>query len=336
MSENENKVVETVEDTFVESVVDEAPTKPSSLKKKKKKKGVEQLRSRYGRMFVLPWEIGLILFFIVPIITSIIYSFSDVTLTSSGFVSEWVGTKHYDYALNTDPNYLNNLKSAISNFLVQMPIIIALSLILALILNQKFRGRMIARAIFFLPVIIATGVVLELFQNENINVSLVTSGAKEAESVAASSGNSMIDFDAILGNLGLPEDVTKIVGGYIGSIFNLLWDCGIQIVLFIAGLQTIPDQLYEVSKVEGATKWEEFWFITIPMLGNSILLVMVYTMIDIFTKKQGIMKSAFELMTGSIVYDRSSAMLWMYFLVVAAVMAVVMFIYNRCCLRKWN
>ena len=301
---------------------------------KKRKKGVEQLKSRYGRLFVLPWEIGLVLFFIVPIITSLIYSFSNVVLSSGGITSSWAGLKWYEYIINKDPNYMTALKSAISNFAVQLPIIVALSLILAIILNQKFAGRMMARAIFFLPVIIATGVILDLLTSEFINVSLVTSSAES--SGAGNYGSSMIDFDAILGNLGLPEDITKIIGDYIGSIFNLLWSCGIQIVLFIAGLQTIPDQLYEVSRVEGASKWEEFWYITIPMLGNTILLVMVYTMIDIFTKKTGVMENAFALMEKELVYDKSSAMLWFYFLIVAAIMAVVLAIYNKLCLKKWN
>lgn len=304
------------------------------IQKVKKKKGVEQLKSRYGRLFVLPWEIGLVLFFIVPLFTSIIYSFSTVTLGQGGITTQWAGLEWYKYIINSDPNYLTSVKGAISNFMVQLPIIVALSLILAIILNQKFAGRMMARAIFFLPVIIATGVILDLLTSEYINVSLITSSANS--SGAGNYGSSMIDFDAILGNLGLPEDITKIIGDYIGSIFNLLWSCGIQIVLFIAGLQTIPDQLYEVSKVEGASKWEEFWYITIPMLGNSILLVMVYTMIDIFTKKTGVMESAFKLMDEKLIYDRASAMLWFYFVIVAIIMALVLAVYNRFCIKKWN
>ena len=304
------------------------------IQKVKKKKGVEQLKSRYGRLFVLPWEIGLVLFFIVPLFTSIIYSFSTVTLGQGGITTQWAGLEWYKYIINSDPNYLTSVKGAISNFMVQLPIIVALSLILAIILNQKFAGRMMARAIFFLPVIIATGVILDLLTSEYINVSLITSSANS--SGAGNYGSSMIDFDAILGNLGLPEDITKIIGDYIGSIFNLFWSCGIQIVLFIAGLQTIQDQLYEVSKVEGASKWEEFWYITIPMLGNSILLVMVYTMIDIFTKKTGVMESAFKLMDEKLIYDRASAMLWFYFVIVAIIMALVLAVYNRFCIKKWN
>ena len=117
------------------------------IKKMKKKKGVEQLKSRYGRLFVLPWEIGLVLFFIVPLVTSIIYSFSNVILGNGGVTTEWVGLRWYDFIINSDPKYLDQVKDAVANFLVQLPIIVALSLILAIILNQKFAGRMMARAI---------------------------------------------------------------------------------------------------------------------------------------------------------------------------------------------
>ncbi len=304
-------------------------------KRKKKSKGVEALKSKYGRMFVLPWEIGLILFFIIPLITSIIYSFSTVTLSATGVERSWVGLKWYDQILNKDPDYLNDLFDAIKNFAISLPIIMALSLILAIILNQPFRGRIVARAIFFLPVIIATGVVIEIMTSELTGISLFTAGSAEAAENSAASGGTMIDFNEILGNLGLPEELMTVLAGYIGDIFNLLWQCGIQIVLFIAGLQTIPDQLYEVSKVEGASKWEEFWFITIPMLGQTILLVMVYTMIDILTRKEGLMAKAFSLMA-DITYDLSSAMVWFYFLIVAVIMSVVIFAYNKLCIKRWS
>lgn len=298
-------------------------------KLKKRRRGVESLKSFYGRMFVLPWEIGLVLFFLIPVFKSILYAFSDVSLSESGFVTKFVGLKWFKFIINEDPNYLNTLKDVISGFAVELPIILALSLILAIILNQKFAGRIIARAIFFLPVIIATGVVMKWLTSEYITISLVASTGGE------SNYGSMIDFDAILGNLGLPDEINKLVSGYIGDIFNLLWSCGIQIVLFIAGLQTIPDQLYEVSRVEGASKWEEFWYITIPMLGPTILLVMVYTMIDLITQNRGVMKSAFELMQKA-TYDKSSAMLWFYFLVIGGLMALIMLIYNQLCLKRWS
>ena len=296
---------------------------------KRKKKGVEALKSRYGRLFVLPWEIGLVLFFIVPLISSIIYAFSDVTIVSGGVNTVFVGLKWFKYAINDDPTYLTQLKNAISSFAVQTPIIIALSLILAIILNQKFKGRMIARAIFFLPVIIATGVIISYLTQAGMVLG-DTSGE------AANAYRNMINFDMILGNLGLPTEINELISGYIGSVFNLLWSCGIQIILFISGLQTIPDQLYEVARVEGCSKWEEFWYITFPMLGQQILLVMIYTMIDLITKKSHVMAAAYELMSGQQVYDRSSAMLWMYFVIVGIVMAAILWLYNTFCLKRWS
>lgn len=297
-------------------------------KLKKKKKGVEALKSKYGRLFVLPWEIGLVLFFLLPIFKSIFYSFTDILITENGFETTWVGFKWYDHFINSHATYLDLLKDKILSLLVQVPIVIALSLVLAIVLNQKFKGRIIARAIFFLPVIIATGVVMKWLTSDFVSISLLASTGEE--------GNygSMIDFDAILGNLGLPDEINNLISGYIGDIFNLLWSCGIQIVLFIAGLQTIPDQLYEVSRVEGASKWEEFWYITVPMLGPTILLVMVYTMIDLFVEKRYVMRIALDLM-GNAKYDQSSAALWLYFLVAGVVMAIVLFIYDRLCLKRW-
>ncbi len=299
------------------------------MNKLKKRRGIEQLRSMYGRMFVLPWVIGLILFFFLPLLKSIWYAFCDVSITDTGFATKFVGIKWFKFALNEDPKYLNTLRDVIAAFAVELPIILALSLILAIILNQKFKGRVFARAIFFLPVIIATGIIMAKLTGPGMTISLVASTGGE------SNYGSMIDFDGILGNLGLPEEIDKLISGYIGDIFNLLWSCGIQIVLFIAGLQTIPEQLYEVSKVEGASKWEEFWYITIPMLGNSILLVMVYTMIDLIVQDRGVIKMAFALMQNA-TYDKSSAMLWFYFVVIGAIMAAIMAVYNFFCLRKWS
>lgn len=300
-----------------------------ATKKVKKPKGVESLKSRYGRLFVLPWEIGLVLFFIVPIIKSIYYSLCEVSLTNEGIATQFVGIEHYDYIINKHPDYIKTLQGVLVQFLTQLPIILALSLILAIILNQKFVGRIIARAIFFMPVIIATGVIIEKMTSQQIGISLVASAGGDTQY------GSMIDFDAILKNLGLPDDINKLIAEYIGSVFNLLWSCGIQIVLFIAGLQTIPDQLYEVSRVEGASKWEEFWYITIPMLGPTILLVGVYTMIDLFTQDAGVMGMAFQLMSKAN-YDQSSAMLWLYMVVAGGMLAIILAIYNQLCLKKWS
>ena len=149
-----------------------------------------------------------------------------------------------------------------------------LSLVLALLLNNKFKGRLFFRALYFMPVIIASGVVIEL-------ISGMTTGGMSDSSVSESVSGGMFSVQDVMAVLDLPNQVAEYVQKIISNIFDLIWNSGIQTVLFIAGLQSIPSSLYEASRVEGATKWEEFWFITFPMLSNVTLLVMVYTMVEL-------------------------------------------------------
>lgn len=298
----------------------------------KKVSGIERLKVRYGRMFALPWTIGLLLFFLIPLVESIAYAFSNVSLVNEDMLS-FAGLEHFKYLLQEDPNFLDNMAEAVTSFLYSLPIIVALSLIFALILNQKFRGRLFARAVFFLPVIIATGVVMKFVTGE----ALGTNSAALNTAIGETQSYSGIQFDQLLINLGLPQSVTELLSDYIARVFNLVWSCGIQILLFVAGMQAIPEQLYEVSKIEGATAWEEFWFVTFPMLGNVIFLVLIYTIVDLFTAFDNpIMNQAYDLISKNSVYDRSSAILWGYFVVVGIIGGLILLAYNRILMKKWN
>lgn len=299
--------------------------------RKRKATGIERLKVRYGRMFVIPWTIGFILFFLVPLVESIAYAFSHVSLVDENMLT-FAGLEHFRYLIKDDLNFIDNLKDAVISFIYSLPIIVALSMIFALILNQKFRGRLFARAVFFLPVIIATGVVMKFVTGEAIG-----NGAALNTAMGDTQSYSGIQFDQLLINLGLPQSVTELLSDYIARVFNLVWSCGIQILLFVAGMQSIPDQLYEVSKIEGATAWEEFWFVTFPMLGNVTFLVLIYTIVDLFTAFDNpIMTQAYDLISKNSLYDRSSAILWGYFVVVGIVGGLILLLYNRILMRKWN
>ena len=295
-----------------------------------KKKGIEKIKSRYGYRFVIPWGIGILLFFIIPLIKSIIFSFSNVSVETGALRLENVGFENYRYILFDDPVYTANLPAAIKSFLTIFPIVLILSLALALLLNGKYKGRTFFRSIYFLPVIIASGVVLEHILYTMNGDDVVMSG------VSDSMASSMIDIDSLIKRVGLPEKLVGFLSDAISSIFDTIWKCGIPIVLFIAGLQTIPDSLYEVSKVEGATKWEEFWFITIPMLSRVLLLVSVYISVDIMTEKSNVIMSEAYNQMSLLEYGLSGAMLWFYFILVGAVIGVVMLIYNRLCIKRWS
>ena len=300
--------------------------------RKKKVKGIESLKSRYGYLFIAPWLFGAVVFLLGPLLSSIYYSFSDVSITAEGLTPTFVGLKWYKYALLEDPTFIDLAVSSLSELFTSLPIILAISLLLALVLNQKFHGRMLARAVFFLPVIISSGVVMNVLSSFTMTEGLTGSFSGET---AAVSYMQVIDFEEILTMLQLPSALNSLMANYLSDLFNLLWSCGVQILLFVAGLQTIPAQLYEVSKVEGASKWEEFWYITIPMLGNTILLVGFYTMIELFVEKSALVTKASGYIREQ-VYDRSSAMLWLFFSAVGVVMTIVFLLYKRFCLRKWS
>ena len=297
---------------------------------KKKYRSIEQLKSRYGYGFTAIWVIGFILFFGFPVIQSVFYAFSDVAISASeGVTTKFVGFQNFKYILNSHPDYTNWLKLDMSSILYSLPIILLVSLVLALLLNQKFRGRVIFRAVYFIPVIIASGAVLKLmFQT--------TSEELTSAGVSTAITGSMFSIEDIVGWLNIPDKIAQILKSIINNIFDLLWSCGIQTVLFIAGLQSIPATLYEASKVEGATKWEEFWFITFPSLGSVTLLVSVYTMVDVFTNTRNNVIDKAYTMINSGNYDETSAMLWVYFAVVGIIMGLVLFLYNRFLLKRWQ
>ena len=285
-----------------------------------------------GRMFVLPWVIGFVLFFLIPLGTSIWFSFTKVNLNVGGFETVFKGIKNYQYILYEHPTYTNTLSDAITSFLYSFPIILILSLCIAVVLNQNFKGRLVARAVYFIPAIVASGVVMQVFSADTMSTSMITSGGES---------NSMfgmaINFQDVFQNLGLPESITGIISKYVNDISNLIWSCGVQIILFLSGLQAIPPALYEASSIEGASPWEEFWFITFPMLSNVLIVTAFYTIIDIFTNSNNeVMTLAYNLAMNQQTYDISSAMLWTYFSVVGVVIGIIFFALNRFLVRRWN
>lgn len=293
----------------------------------KKVKSVEALRRRYGYSFVAHWVIGLIAFFFGPVIYSICYAFSDITVEESGFVLDFVGFKNFSESLFENPTYLDQIRDSIGSMFYALPLTVALSLILAVLLNQKYRGRAIMRILFFLPVIIESSVIIRLLSDRSINAPIFN---------LSTDGQGIMDYGTILGKLNLPAQITEFLTFFLSNAVTLTWGCGVQIILFLAGLQSIPDSLYEVSKIEGANKWEEFWQITLPMLRHVLSLVIIYTMISKFTAANNpIMETSVELMR-VMDYSTASAMLWLYFIIVLTVIGLVLFLYTRYCVRRWE
>ena len=251
--------------------------KKISLKKKKKVRIITRTDIT-GWLFVLPFLIGFIWLFIKPLISGIQYSFNQVTMSETGFVLEPVQWGHYKYILLEDPDFVKNLVTVFSQLGIKMLVIMFMSMFLAILLNAEFPGRVLFRAMLFLPVIFSAEQAMNIFSayagtgdmTETTNDFVVVAGE-------------MTGFvKEIINSFGVLSPLIAQVTGYAGKLFDLLWDCGIQIVLFIIGLQSIPSHLYEVAKIEGCTKWEEFWKITFPLLTPSILLCLIFSVIQYF------------------------------------------------------
>ena len=297
--------------------------------KKKRNKSIEALKSRYGFCFVLPWTIGFIIFFLYPLIQSFIFAFCNVSINVGGIGMDFIGFQNFKYALYEDPSYISNLLNGITSFFYKFPFILVLSLILAILLNQKFIGRLFFRTLYFLPVIIASGVVLDF---------MITKGTTSAGSagVATDIASEMFSVNTVIEMLGLPDVLSKYIQNVMNIIMQLVWSCGVQIVLFIAGMQSVPEQLYEVARVEGATKWETFWFVTFPMLSSVTVLVTTYTVIDLFTAKSDkVLTQAYSLIQSQI-YGEGIAMLWVYFAIIGIAFTAIIWIFNQMCIKKWR
>lgn len=299
------------------------------MKKIKKNRGIAELKSRYGMMFVLPWTIGILLFFIIPLLQSVWYSFTEMTVQAGGVRTIFIGLDNYREILISDPYYTKLLKQAVIQFLYSLPIILLLSLVLALLLNQRFIGRTFFRGLYFLPVIIASGTVITL---------LFTTTSSDLNGIGSSEAytSNMFSVEDIVNYLQIDGKIAEYITSTISRIFDLVWSCGIQIVLFLAGLQSVPASLYEASKVEGATKWEEFWFITFPMLSRVTLLVAIFTMVELITNERTRLVSNVYSSMRSGIYDTSSAMVWFYFLVSGAIMGLLVLLYNRLIMKHYE
>ena len=239
-----------------------------------------------GYLFILPWLIGFIWFYLRSLIMSVEFSFSNLTVNSGGgYTLDFVGLNNYIYAFRAHASYKQVLTTSIGNMLIDVPLITFFSLFMAMLLNRKFKGRTLVRAIFFLPVILNSGAIMDARALARNMMSGGISNAS-AEIAAAASGNGMsIDYYIqMFSALGLPVGIIEYVSGAVNRISDIINASGVQIVIFIAALQSIPGSMYEVAKIEGATAYETFWKVTFPMIMPHIITNVVYTVVDSFTQ----------------------------------------------------
>ena len=289
---------------------------------------MQQRRARTGYKLILPFIIGFVLFMIKPMIQSLMMSFNNVKIIpGQGFQLTWMGLDNYHNAIAVDPYFNQYMVDEISRMAINTIATLVLSFVIAVILNQDFKGRTLARAIFFLPVILSSGVLPGIEkQNEFYNMM-----AGVAESVEGASGiNISAQLQNMLSASGAASGFFDVIFQMIDAIYDIVMASGIQIIVFLTGLQSISPSLYEAADVEGCTAWESFWKITFPMVSPLLLVNCIYTIVDFFMKNDNrVMERISTVMYSDFNFGVSSAMSWIYFGVALVFIAISSFIISR-------
>lgn len=274
----------------------------------------ERRQGLVGYVFLIPWIIGTAIFFCYPFFHTVWLSFCEVSFDTGRIISKFSGIGAYKYVF-IQQQFLQQAWTHLITTCLHTVCVLIISIFLAIILNQEFVGRSFWRVIFSLPIIVASGLVLSVFQKDLTFQASVTS-----ESTSIFQNDALTEM---LLSMGIGDKIINIVVTAVSSVVDILWMSGVQILLFITGLQSISPSLYEVCDVEGATAWQRFWKVTFPLLTPYIFLNIVYSIIDISTQSTASVMYTIRYYYNNVMYANSSAAGTGYFLMILALLGIV-------------
>lgn len=288
------------------------------MKKQNKLAGLQRRKAISGYLFIMPFIIGFLAFMVKPFFQSLYMSFCNVEISPQGINPVWSGIANYLEAFTIDTEFNRFLTEELGKMVVNTLAITVFSFFVALILNQKFKGRAFVRAIFFLPVIVSSGVILGI-EYDNTLLSSMQAIIEETET-----GPNITDaIKDILMTSGIGNSAFETVFEIVDGIYDIAISSGIQIIIFLSGLQTIPESMYEAAEIEGCSAWESLWKITFPMISSLLLVNLVYTIVDFFMRSDNqIMEKISLTMITELNYGFASAMAWIYFVIVTAIIGI--------------
>ncbi|MBR2343308.1 MAG: sugar ABC transporter permease [Clostridia bacterium] len=286
-------------------------------------------KARAGYWFTLPFILGVVLIYLPLIIDSLWFSFAEPGfVTDNAGNSQLVFTKpesFFGFYANAFKNqsFVSNLLAGLQQLILEVPAIIIFALFIAVVLNQKMLGRALFRAIFFVPVIISTG----LMDSIN-NLDAISDSASGGVDTGAAGGTdqiiSVLDIEKLFQSMAIGSELVGYVVNLVNQVYQIINYSGVQMLIFLAGLQSISPSIYEACRIDGATAWETFWKVTFPMISPMILVNAVYTIIDAFTRSTNVTMSY---ITNNIYNNgarsEATAMYWIYFILVLLIIAVV-------------
>ena len=280
-------------------------------------------KARKGWLFVLPFVLGFILVYLPIVIDSVAFSFMsvDIKLNQAGnSYTETVshGFEYYKQMFGTS-DFTQKLVDGVLQLLWEVPAVVIFSLFIAVILNQKMVGRAVFRAIFFVPVILSTGLMEALTSSNSLS---------DGEAMDDGSGEdatgfiSMMDVQILFANMKVGTEVVSVVLGLVNNVYEIVNYSGVQMLIFLAGLQSISPAIYEAARIDGASAWETFWLITFPMISPMILVNGIYTIIDSFTRNNNVVMTYIEGIYNNENQSLATAEYWLYFMIVFLIVAL--------------
>jgi ABC-type sugar transport system permease subunit len=292
--------------------------------KKSKHISLASQHSLYGYIFTTPLIIGIILFFLSPFVLFIVMGFSDIKLSNNGLVFSFAGLEYYKIFLVNNMTYINEVLASLMNIVITLPAIVIYSFFIAILLNQKFKGRTFFRAVFFLPVIIASGIAVLSNSDQ-----LVQSAISSVSGTGGASSKDTLNFAGMIIQLlgpGYYQIVADWIQPLISNIYLITLSSGVQILIFLAAIQTVPTAIYEAANIDGATAWETFWKITLPYLSPMILVNAVYTLIDMLGGANNVViKDIYDQINANTKFSLGAGMGTLYFAIIFAVMGLIIF-----------
>lgn len=287
-------------------------------RQKNKLAGLQRRKAVSGYLFIGPFVFGFLVFMVRPFINSLYMSFCKVNLGAGQFDMVWAKMTNYNYAFKIDPDFSRYLVEEITRMCIYSLAIMVFSFFVALILNQKFKGRALVRAVFFLPVILSSGVMLGLESNNSLMANLQATVETAGQTVSVTGV-----LKEILRTAGVGVRAYEEVFEVINNIYDVAIASGIQIIIFLSGLQTISESMYEAADIEGCTKWESLWKITFPMISSLFLVNWIYTVIDFCMRSDNkVIDKIQDTLMLKLDYGFASAMSWVYFLIVIVIVGI--------------
>lgn len=239
---------------------------------------LSQKRGLWGVIFLSPWLFGFLAFFLRPFWDTVRFAFSNVEISLGHIEMTFVGLDNFRRAFTVDIFFNQLMITLAFPALAMVAVVVIFSLLAAILINGKYPGRSVVRTIFFIPIIMGANIATASMVGED-NITQALMGG--AANVHIGGGDFFLQT---LQATGLPVELTTFVNNAVNGIFEVLSQAGVPVLIFLAGLQSIPSSLYEVAKIEGCTAYESFWKVTLPMISPMILLSTVYTIIDLFSR----------------------------------------------------